>query len=120
MWMNQAEIEWVSERTHTCPNVRKGVRLLRRLVEAVNEQSDGWAYWSAPSKAADKLMDLVRNATELHCNATGTISDADLRKAITPIRTMVTMQRKKQKQYGNTFEFDVDAALRSLEDVPNS
>lgn len=111
MWMNQAEIEWAAKCTHECPNVRKGLHLLLRLMEAVNDQSDGWPYWRAPAKASQKLMDLLQTAGNLNHGTHGTISAADLRKAITPIRSMVTIQRRKQAQYGNTFKFDVDAAL---------
>ena len=39
------------------------------------------------------------------------ITAKQLKAAITPIRRMVTVQKEKQKQYGNTFDFDVDAAL---------
>lgn len=112
MWMNQAEIEFAASRIHACPNVTKGVQLLHRLMEAVNAQSDGWAYWSAPGKAADKLMDLLKTAGNLSYDTNGTISDADLRKAVSPIRRMVKVQSEKQKKYGNTFSFDVDAALK--------
>ena len=108
MFMNQAEIEWAASCQHECPNVRKGVRLLQRLMESVNEQSDGWAYWAAPSKSTEKLVELLRTAGNLTHGTHGTISDADLRKAITPIRTMVTRQKKLQAKFGNTFDFDVD------------
>lgn len=111
MWMNQPEIEWAAQRHHDCPNVRKGVHLLLRLMQAVNEQSDGWPYWKAPSQAADKLMELLHTAGNLDHGTHGTISAADLRKAITPIKAMVTRQKKLQAKYGNTFNFDVDAAL---------
>jgi len=109
MWMNQGEIEMMAHNHHACPNVRKGVRLLQRLMEAVNEQSDGWAYWSAPGKAAEKLMDLLKGVGNLWYDTHGTISDADLRKAITPIRAMVTRQKRIQAKFGNKFEFDVNA-----------
>jgi hypothetical protein len=111
MWMNQSEIEWAAQQTHKCPNVTKGVKLLLRLMQAVNEQSDGWPYWRAPAKAAEKLMTLLQTAGNLQFGTHGTITDADFRKAITPIRTMVTTQKRKQAQYGNTFNFDVNAAL---------
>jgi hypothetical protein len=39
MWMNAVEIEWAARQRHDCPNVRKGVRLLNKLVEAANDQS---------------------------------------------------------------------------------
>jgi hypothetical protein len=112
MWMNQAEIEWAYQQRHACPNVRKGIKLLYRLMTAINEQSDGWAYWSAGSKSADKLSELLKTAGNLTHGTSGTITADALKKAITPIRRMVTVQTEKQKQFGNTFTFDVDAALR--------
>ena len=114
MWMNQADIEDLNMNfnSHSCPNVRKGVRLLYRLMEAVNNQSDGWAYWATPGKAADKLMDLIQTTGNIWYPLHGTITPEQLKKAITPIRRMVTTQSEKQKKYGNTFDFDVDAALK--------
>lgn len=111
MWMNQYDIEGAAQRHHDCPNVRKGIHLLLRLMQAVNEQSDGWPYWRAPAKAAEKLTELLQTAGNLNHGTHGTISAVDLRKAIAPIRTMVTRQKKLQANYGNKFEFDVDAAL---------
>ena len=112
--MNQIEIEWAANRSHACPNVRKGIQLLLRLMIAVNAQSDGWAFWHAPSHACQKLEDLLKTAGNLQAGTRGKISDTDLKKAITPIRAMVTRQKKLQAGYGNKFEFDVDAALREV------
>jgi hypothetical protein len=111
MWMNEADIEWAYQRRHACPNVRKGVTLLYRLMTSINEQSDGWAYWTAGSRSADKLTELLKTAGNLSYGTSGTISAEALKKAITPIRRMVTVQSERQKRYGNTFSFDVDAAL---------
>lgn len=110
-WMNQTEIEWAASNHHKCPNVRKGLTLLLRLMQAVNAQSDGWAYWTAPSHAAAKLQTLLQSAGSLLHGTTGTITEAQLKAAIVPIRAMVTRQRRVQAQYGNAFDFDVDAAL---------
>lgn len=112
MFMNQCEIEGAAAARHACPNVRKGVRLLLRLMQAVNAQSDGWPYWSAPSQSAYKLQELLQSVGYLQHGTTGTITEAQLKKAITPIRAMVTKQKRIQAKYGNKFEFDVDAALR--------
>jgi hypothetical protein len=111
MWMNQADIEWAASQRHSCPNVRKGLRLLLRLMQAVNEQSDGWPYWKAPSRAAEKLQTLLQTAGNLNHGTHGTITPAQLKAAITPIRVMVKRQKVVQAKYGNTFDFDVDAAL---------
>lgn len=112
MLMNQADIEFANSRKHACPNVRKGVRLLYRLMQAVNAQSDGWAYWRAPADAAKPLMVLLQKAGNLWYDTHGTITEAELRKAVTPIKAMVTRQKRIQARYGNSFDFDVEAALR--------
>ena len=109
--MNQYEIEWAAKNHHACQNVRKGIHLLLRLMQAVNEQSDGWAYWKAPRQAAEKLITLLKTVGNLNYGTHGTISDADLRKAVTAIKSMVTRQKKLQAKYGNVFNFDVDAAV---------
>ena len=106
-------IKMMASNRHACPNVTKGVRLLNALVDAVNSQSDGWAYWPAPGKSADKLMKLLETAGNKWHDTHGTITPAQLKAAIAPIRRMVTVQKEKQKKYGNTFDFDVDAALNA-------
>lgn len=110
MNMNQFEIEAAFHANHECPNVRKGVALLHSLMEAVNAQSDGWAYWRAPSKAAEKLMELLQSAGNISYGTSGYINETDLKKAITPIRSMVTRQRSIQSRYGNKFDFDCELA----------
>lgn len=94
-----------------CPNVRKGIRLLLKLIEATNAQSDGWHSWPAPSNAAQKLQELLKTAGNLNYGTSGKITADQLKKAVAPIRAMVTRQAKIQAKYGNKFEFDVDAAL---------
>ena len=114
MFMDQFDIEWAAEAEHECPNVRKGVRLLLRLMEAVNSQSDGWAYWAPPSKSAAKLATLLATAGNLQRGTRGKVSDADFKRAVSPIKAMVTRQRRIQAKHGNVFDFDVDAALNEV------
>jgi len=109
--MNQYEIESAFRSRHDCPNVRRGVNLLHALMRSVNEQSDGWAYWTAPSRAAAKLIALLETAGRVSYGTRGTITADQLKAAVTPIRRMVTVQKQRQAKYGNTFDFDVDAAL---------
>lgn len=113
MFISEHDVEDMKRRKYSCPNVRKAINLLDSLIQSVNRQSDGWAYWRAPSESARKLSALLlsrlggnRNNTEAE------ISDKELKAAVAPIRRMVTYQTKKQKMYGNTFEFDVNAALQ--------
>jgi len=109
--MNGQEIEYAAGQHHECPNVRMGITLLQRLKRAVDAQSDGWAYWSAPSKACEKLIALLQSAGNLTYGTSGTISPRELAAAVKPIRSMVTRQKTLQAKYGNKFEFDVDKAL---------
>lgn len=104
MNMNQYDIEYAARQHHECPNVRRGVKILLRLLEAVNSQSDGWAYWSAPSNASEKLQVLLQSAGNLQHGASGTITVQQLKAALTPIKSMVTRQKNK-------FKFDIDAVM---------
>lgn len=110
--MNQGDIEAAASTPHRCPNVRKGVRLMLRLMRSVNAQSDGWAYWPPPHKATEKLQTLLKTAGNLNHGTFMKISAEDLKKATVPIRSMVTRQKRIQAKYGNKFDFDVDAALQ--------
>lgn len=115
MSMNQYDIELLARNRHACPNVQKAVGLLYRLLQYVNNNSDGWAYWSSPSQASEKLQELLKaRCGNLWYDTTGTITEAELRKVVTPIKRMAMLQREKQKKYGNTFDFDVEAALAPL------
>jgi len=109
--MNEIEIDIASRNKHDCPNVRKGILLLWRLMRAVNAQSDGWAYCSAPRNSAKNLIELLKTSGHLWYDTHGKITGAQLRSAVVPIKAMVTRQKKLQKKFGNTFEFDVEAAL---------
>jgi hypothetical protein len=111
MYLNEADIKYAASRHHECPNVQKGLKLLVALVNSVNQQSDGWPYAVAPRKSAEKLQELLKTAGNLAYGTHGTITAVQLKAAITPIRRMVTIQKEKQKKFGNTFDFDVDAAL---------
>jgi hypothetical protein len=111
MFMNQAEIEAAADNSHECPNVRAGYRFLKLLMEATNRQSDGWAYWPKPSQSAQKLQELLKTAGNPMFPTHGTITVRQLQSALVPIKAMVTRERKRQRLYGNTFEFDVEAAL---------
>ena len=115
MWMNRTEIEIAAKNCAGDPVLGPATRFLKSLMESVDSQSDGWPYWSAPSKAAESLMELIQNNTGGwgHPSSGSSVTLADVKKTLTPIKRMVTFENKRQKErYGNTFEFDVDAAWR--------
>lgn len=90
MWMNEYDIEHAAVRfTEETPNLRRGARILMRLVNYTNRNSDGWPYWQKPARAADKLMTLIQAASRYDPED---ITEADLKKALTPIKAFLTKQ----------------------------
>lgn len=75
------------------PNRSEGIEVVFRLAEWTNRNSDGWAYWTKPRRAALRLMDLLDEQDEKHYGGGSPpedVSSADLRKAYTPIRSFLT------------------------------
>ncbi|CAM6053494.1 unnamed protein product [Sphagnum tenellum] len=83
MFMNQWEIDEAVVR-HPASTVQgQAARILQRLRDQVNEISDGWAYWSKPLQASKNLMILVQYRG-------GAVSEADLKKALIPVKSFCT------------------------------
>lgn len=58
-FMNVYEIDEAADRWRDHRVLGPATHTLMNLVNAVNASSDGWAYWQAPVRAADKLMTLI-------------------------------------------------------------
>lgn len=82
MFMNEWDIEEAKDRHESHPVLGPATRTLKHFMDIVNANSDGWPYWSAAPKAARKLMELIQNPA--------TATEAAYRKALTPIRTLLT------------------------------
>jgi hypothetical protein len=76
------------------PNLLKAVETLERLVEWVDSNSDGWPYWQKPRQAATKLMTLIVEGGKDSWGGREIpdITEADLKKALTPIKSFLTRQ----------------------------
>lgn len=60
----------------------------------VNANSDGWPYWHAGAKAADKLGNLVKQAAESVYRSEVPAPDADeMKKAMSPIKAAATRHK---------------------------
>jgi hypothetical protein len=59
MWMNEHDIDEALHRFSDHPLLGPAMQTLDNLRRAVNRNSDGWAYWPKPARAADKLMELI-------------------------------------------------------------
>lgn len=100
MWMNEYDIDDAVRRTSADterPNLRTAVGILDRLKDWTNSHSDGWPYWRAPAKAAAKLMALTHYRAAGYGRQTDDISDAELKAAITPIKSFLTKQQNAKR-----------------------
>lgn len=81
-WMNRFDIEDAARRHSGKPVLGKASNFLYSFMEQVDNNSDGWPYWSAPSHAAAKLMDLIQGKVEA--------TEANYKAAMTPIKSFMT------------------------------
>lgn len=75
------------------PNLKRAVKTLEALVEWTNANSDGWPYWQAPSRAANKLQGIIDTYVLSLQGRTGyaaDISEGELKRALTPIKSFLT------------------------------
>jgi hypothetical protein len=98
MWMNQYEIEEARERFARHAVLGPAARFLDAFKDEVNAHSNGWAYWQAPAKAAEKLMTLIQS--HLHagmgCYPVPPVPTArEVEKALVPIRGFYTCKGYK-------------------------
>ncbi len=87
MWMNHSEVMNAAWRYENDPILGPATLFLREFMEQVNENSDGWAYWQAPVKAAEKLMVLIQRGLPGN--------EADFKKTLAPIKSFYTRKGYK-------------------------
>lgn len=59
MFMNTWEIDEALQQHRDHPVLGPATQTLASLRDAANENSDGWAIWPKPSRAAKQLMELI-------------------------------------------------------------
>ncbi len=91
LFMNEWEVQDAVAMHRGKPIIGEATELLRKFVDLVNENSDGWPYWSAGPKAAKKLMELIQSQDiRGRSVAPPKLTEADLKKAVTPIKSFCT------------------------------
>ena len=96
MWMNEWEIDNAIDRWWNDPALGPAIRTLNSLREVTNANSDGWAYWPKPARAAGKLMTLIQEherweRTECQRPRQGEqVTPAALRQALAPVKAFRT------------------------------
>lgn len=70
-------------------------RTLGNLMDWANHNSDGWAYWPKPARAANKAMEILSAAKTQYYRMDFSYVEptpADVRKALAPIKAFRTRQ----------------------------
>jgi hypothetical protein len=77
------------------PNRLALVMVVDNLREWANQNSDGWAYWPKPVRAAAKAIALIDSTTNEGNRAQERedITDAEMRAAVAPIKAFLTRQK---------------------------
>jgi hypothetical protein len=83
-YMNSWEIDSQIALLAGYPVLHKAARFLQRFRDLIDDNSDGWAYWRPPVKAAKRLMELIES------NEPAAVTEDDLKKALKPIRSFAT------------------------------
>lgn len=97
--MNEAEIQeyasWVRDRPPS-NKVRRLILGLEAFVQVVNQNSDGWPYWSLASKSATKLTDwLLENRVAIRADRKG-VMNVDQKLFVSFIRPIKTLCKKRE------------------------
>jgi hypothetical protein len=95
-WMNDYDIEIAYRQFGDggTPNRFAAVCVVNRLRLWTDANSDGWAYWPKPARAASKAMDLIASTTNQANDEKrfNDASDRELRAALSPIKAFLTRQ----------------------------
>lgn len=100
LFMNRWEVEEAASRYRHHAVLGQATAFLQAYMEQVDANSDGWPYWSAPVKAAAKLMTLIQTENANRRNLyTGTpqveVTHVAVHKALTPIKSFYTRRGYK-------------------------
>lgn len=93
--MNSYDITEAIFRFGLCaPNRAHVARVVRNLAAWADENSDGWAYWPAPKRAAQLAMDEIVSRTTMEnvAQEQRDLTDAQVRRVLGPIKAFCTRQ----------------------------
>ena len=102
LFLNENDIEMYTGRFAAHPALGPATRFLTRFKDEVNRHSDGWPYWSAPVRAAAKLMGLIergdrvaRGVPSYRGFRDAEVTLAEVKAALVPIKTFMTRRGTK-------------------------
>jgi hypothetical protein len=91
LFLNRYEIAKAADLYYEHPILGPATRTLLNLRIAADENSDGWAYWPKPVRAAAKLMTLIGTTRSYLDNPERTdVTMTEYKKALVPIKAFRT------------------------------
>lgn len=91
LFMNEYEVHEMARLYYGHPILRPATQTLGALVDWTNRNSDGWAYWPKPCRAARALQELIGTYhTYLDDPERGSVTTDDLKRAYRPLRAFAT------------------------------
>lgn len=97
-FMNDYDIAYARQRFTRAskPNRLALVIVVERLAEWADQNSDGWAYWAAPQRAAQNAIGEIRSSTSQWNGAQERIdiTDEELQARVRPIKAFCTRQQR--------------------------
>lgn len=97
MFMNEYDLAHARSRFTRAskPNRLALVLVVEHLADWADNNSDGWAYWPKPCRAAERAMSLIESRTyaENQEQEDHDITDAEMQAAVRPIKAFLTRQK---------------------------
>ena len=94
-WMNEWDVEKAYESSahrDDVPVLAAAAETLYGLMRWTNQNSDGWAYWNKPAKAAEKLQALIDPVVGWNGHIDHDLTAAEVKKAYSPIKSFLARQ----------------------------
>jgi hypothetical protein len=101
-FMNTYEIDDAAARYRAHPVLGPATRTLANLRDAANANSDGWAYWPKPGRAAARLQELIQGDPRSRFDAE--------RADATPERYAAALRPVKAFRTRSGLAFDIEPA----------
>jgi hypothetical protein len=89
--MNTWDIEEAANRFSGHPILGPATETLQNLERWTNQNSDGWAYWPKPCRAAAKLQEMIEKSHPFSRDR-HEVTEAEYRAALKPIKAFRTRQ----------------------------
>lgn len=110
MFMNEHEINDNAAHYRDHPVLGPATQTLANLMEWANRNSDGWAYWPKPARAAKNLMDLIHGERPNLPAERADATPEKLAAALRPIKAFRTRQGSTMRVDFEIVEYDPIAA----------